>query len=428
MFKPVVVVGAGLAGLVCARKLHQAGVPVIVVDADDRAGGKLKTDEVGGFLLDRGSQKFFTAYPNASRELDLEALDLKPFKKGAFIYHGNDLHLLEQQSFLQAFKSKFAVARDKTIPKADKQRLSRLSSSLGELSPRQIYRMNAMTGMEYLEEQGFGDEIIDRLFRPLFGGVFLDHDLNVDSRQLAFVWSMMEQGETAVPTKGIEAIPAQIAADIPRYLFRFDSRVSEVLKDANGHACGVRFDTSEVLEASKVVIATESDEAARLIGHPTAEGFKSSICLYFETPTPCVDGPDLVLNGTGEGLVNHVVAVTNAAPSYAPAGKHLAAAMIIGTSDLSDEFLAEKAKEELNNWLPQKGAYMWRFIRAYRLRHAQLLQPVGFIENRTGNATSVPDLYKAGEFTQNSSIDGAIRSGMECAALLLAEREATEAA
>lgn len=428
MVKPVVVVGAGLAGLVCARRLHQAGVPVLVVDADDRPGGRLKTDQVGGFLLDRGFQVLFTAYPNASRELDLAALKLGEFRRGAYIFHGSGLHLLEPQSFAQMFRSRFQMLKDKTIPLADKKLLAKFSASEGQMSPRQAFASDPMSGEEYLENYGFGDEMMERFLRPFFGGIFLDKDLAVDSRQLLFVWAMMNQGKTVVPAEGIQTIADQIAADIPRYLFRFGNRVSEVIRDGKGYPTGVRFDTTEVLEASEVVIATEADEAARLLGQPTMDGCQSSTCLYFETATPVVDGPYLVVNGSGTGIVNHVAPVSSAAPTYAPAGKHLAAVTVLGNPGQSDEELAEIAKKELNEWVPDKGAYMWRFIRAYRVRFAQMAQPVGFVEKLGGNVTSQDGLYRAGEFTENSSIDGAIRSGMECAALILSNREAAEAA
>lgn len=428
MVKPVVVVGAGLAGLVCARRLHRAGVPVLVVDADDRPGGRLKTDIVGGFLLDRGFQVLFTAYPNASRELDFDALKLGAFKQGAYIYHGSGLHLLEPQTLAQMFKSKFTMLKDKTIPLADKRLLAKFSTSVGHMSPREAFAGDPMPTDEYLRDFGFGDEIMDRFFRPFLGGIFLDKELAVDSRQFCFVWGMLNQGQTVVPANGIQAIADQIAADIPRYLFRFGNRVSEVLRDSHGHPTGIRFDTTETLEASEVVVATEADEAARLLGQPTMEGHKSSTVLYFETATPMVDGAYLALNGSGTGIVNHVAPISNAAATYAPARKHLAAVTVLGNPAQSDEELAEIAKQELNDWVPTKGAYMWRFIRGYRVRFAQMAQPVGFVEKLGGNMSNQDGLYRAGEFTENSSIDGAIRSGMECAALILSHREAAEAA
>jgi protoporphyrinogen oxidase len=190
----------------------------------------------------------------------------------------------------------------------------------------------------------------------------------------------------------------------------------------------VKFDTTEVISASTVVVATEAPEARRLVGQSLDTEFKSSTCLYFETPTPMVDGGYLVLNGSGNGIVNHVAPLSNVSPGYAPAGKHLASVTILGNPAQSDEELAETAKKELNEWVPAKGAYMWRFIRGYRVAQAQMVQEVGFAEHLPSNATSRSGLYWAGEFTQNSSIDGAIRSGLDAAALVLSEREAAEAA
>jgi phytoene dehydrogenase-like protein len=240
--------------------------------------------------------------------------------------------------------------------------------------------------------------------------------------------SMMSQGQNVLPSQGMQAITDQIASGIPRYLFRMGNRVSEVIRDANGNPTGVRFDTNETLDASDVVIATEADIAAKLANHPTAQGHKSSTTLYFETGTPAVDGPYLVLNGSGTGIVNHVAPISNVAPTYAPPEKHLASVSLIGNPTGTDEELAETVKSELNAWFPAKGTYMWRFIRTYRVRFAQMAQPVGFSEHLPGNATNHDGLYWAGEFTENSSIDGAIRSGMECAHRLLSDHEETEAA
>ncbi|MGA1525128.1 MAG: FAD-dependent oxidoreductase, partial [Planctomycetota bacterium] len=85
MQRPVLVVGAGLAGLTCARALSAAGVPVRVLDAADAVGGRVRTDVVEGFRLDRGFQVLQTAYPEARRALDYGALELRPFEPGALV-------------------------------------------------------------------------------------------------------------------------------------------------------------------------------------------------------------------------------------------------------------------------------------------------------------------------------------------------------
>ena len=82
----VVVVGAGLAGLTAADRLTRDGLEVIVIESSDSVGGRVRTDQVGGFLLDRGFQVLNTGYPAARRILDLDALDLREFRRAALLY------------------------------------------------------------------------------------------------------------------------------------------------------------------------------------------------------------------------------------------------------------------------------------------------------------------------------------------------------
>ena len=99
---PVLIVGAGLAGLTCALRLHEAGIPVQVIEASDGVGGRVRTDEVEGFLLDRGFQVYLSAYPEAGKLLDLDALGLRPFSPGALVYDGEKLIRLMDVSDLRS--------------------------------------------------------------------------------------------------------------------------------------------------------------------------------------------------------------------------------------------------------------------------------------------------------------------------------------
>ena len=80
-----IIVGAGLAGLACARALVRAGRRVRVIEAGDHVGGRVTTDTVEGFRIDRGFQVYNDAYPEGRRQLDLAALGLGRFEPGAVV-------------------------------------------------------------------------------------------------------------------------------------------------------------------------------------------------------------------------------------------------------------------------------------------------------------------------------------------------------
>src|SRR4028118_296815 len=90
----VVIVGAGLAGLTCAKVLAECGVEVVVFEASDGVGGRVRTDERDGFLLDRGFQVYFTSYPVSRRHLDHGALDFRVFDPGALVHRGSERSVL----------------------------------------------------------------------------------------------------------------------------------------------------------------------------------------------------------------------------------------------------------------------------------------------------------------------------------------------
>src|SRR5271166_910876 len=90
----ILIVGAGLAGLCCARRLAEAGVSVQIIEASDGIGGRVRTDEVEGFLLDRGFQVLLTAYPEAKKILDYEQLDLREFEPGAIVRRDGGFHTI----------------------------------------------------------------------------------------------------------------------------------------------------------------------------------------------------------------------------------------------------------------------------------------------------------------------------------------------
>ncbi|GMV87890.1 MAG: oxidoreductase [Chthonomonas sp.] len=412
MPKPVVIVGAGLAGLIAARRLSEAQVPFLVLDADDRAGGRLKTDVVDGFRLDRGFQTLFTAYPTPQAELDMGKLDLRVFASGAEVFDGVKRHGLQFDR-----RDVSLILFNRFVSWPDKFRLGAWAKHLEDSTEADLRHEEDTTAETYLRRFGFSERLLDTFMRPFYGGVFLDRGLQFSSNQFNWVSKMLVEGDTVVPNQGIEAIPAQLAASLPTSAFRFKTRVAG-LKKEGGRVTGVVTEDGETIEASAVILATSASESARLAGIAAPSNGPTSVCMYFETPEPVIKSKFIVLNGSGEGLANHVVPVTNLCPAAAPAGKHLTSVTLLDGADRTDTYLDFVIRKEMAAWFPGANPKQWRHLRTYRVRNAQLAQAPGFQKHAPGIETQTPGLFLAGEWVDNSSIEGAMRSGDRCGRLV----------
>lgn len=413
MSRPVVVVGAGLAGLVCARRLNRKGREVLVLDASDRPGGRLKTNEVGGFRIDQGFQVYFTSYPNAQSEVVLDSLRMGYFVPGAAVWDGKRLHEVRSDDDL-------AMAFNPFLPLGDKLRILSWSLELSRMSYEEVWQMEEASAEEMLRGRGFSDKFLDRFARPFFGGIFLDRSLETSSRMFSFVWKMLNEGKIGIPAEGMEAIPRQIAADLPASSLRMNAKVSSLIR-REGRVVGVRLSDGEEILADEVVVAVEAPEAARLAGVAVVGGAKSSATVAFDAPEPIGEEALLVLNGPGLGRVNHVVDISAVCPRAAPAGRRLITATMLGIPAEDDLTVAKGARYEVSQMLPKADVMSWRPLKVDRIPYAQMPQPPGFREGLPG-AEGQEGLWLAGEFNTYSSIDGAILSGQECARALLGSR------
>ena len=86
----VLIIGAGIAGLTAARLIFEQGFSCLLLEASDAVGGRVKTDEHEGFLLDHGFQVLLTAYPEAQALLNYDFLALQPFYNGSLIWTGEN--------------------------------------------------------------------------------------------------------------------------------------------------------------------------------------------------------------------------------------------------------------------------------------------------------------------------------------------------
>ncbi len=413
------VLGAGLSGLCAARTLQRAGVHAEVLEAGGGVGGRVQTDLHDGFLLDRGFQVLFTAYPAIQEEFDLDALIPMPFEAGALIHFNGKLHPISDP--FRRPHTLLTAIRSPLFGMSDKLKTASLRLKLMGLTIDEIFALPDLTLQAYLRDFGFTDDYLDHFIRPFYGGIFLERDLSTSSRMFAFLYKMLAEGDSVLPAKGMGELGKQIAADLSANSVRPNTPVRELVKTGE-RVTGVRLEDGTTLDADDVIVATDAETAARLTGLNLPTEHRASTCLYFSVPEPFTPEKLILLFTEPGSLVNNAAFVTNVAPTYAPAGKHLFCATVLGSPPLGDADLVASVRAELGEKLPNANVAAWEFLTLYRITWAQFAQPPGIFDRLPSVATGVPGLTLAGEITQQSSLHGALVAGRAAAYSVLSGR------
>jgi phytoene dehydrogenase-like protein len=419
-----VIVGAGVAGLTCARMLDKAGKPVLVLEASDGVGGRVRSDNIDGYIMERGFQVLFTAYPAAKRQLDYDRLDFRTFEPGAIICKDTKRSILTDPS--RDPGSALPAALTLVVSPLDKLKVLQLALELKSKSRGDILTGPDETTESYLRKRGFSSAMINNFFRPFFAGIFLENKLQTSAKNFRFDYKMLSDGQTVVPARGMGQISEQLAEPLKKKgLVRLNTKVAELLQDGE-RVSGVRLQGGEIIEAERVVISTPAPEAARLTGQPMPQGNTSTINLYWSGDRSFYKGKKILLNANPDPFVNNAVLATNVAPEAAPPGKHLLSATILGVPDLDDETLFKKGMQDLRRMFSgdieaQHALDTFKPLKVYRIPYAQFAQVPGYHPTLPLNETGRPGLWFAAEFTEASSLNAAMVSGEKAAKAILRE-------
>lgn len=395
----VIIVGAGLAGLSAAREIQRHGLSVIVLESSDAVGGRVRTDIVDGFQLDRGFQVMLTAYPELQTQVDMRALDLRPFDPGALVWRNGTGHAVSDP-----FRKPQTLATTAFAPIGsvfDKARIVVLRARVLRRKPAALLGGQDVSTDVALRAFGFSTKIINRFFRPLFGGIQLDPHLATSRRMFDVIFRSLSEGQSVLPSRGMHALPLQMASRLSEGTVHLNTRVSAV------DGAKVTLVSGESISVRAVVVATDGPTASSLLGIPLVESRKVG-CVYFSADTPPTKEKYVVLDGTGNGPVLNVAVISNVAPSYAPADKHLIVAALPGVTDGDLEAMS---REQLRSWWgPQVDD--WKHLRTYVINHGGPVQKPPFSPKQRvdlGNG-----LFVCGDHRDTGSIQGAMFSGRRC--------------
>ena len=395
-----VIVGAGLVGLTAAVELEKFNLKLLIIDAEDRAGGRIKTDHEGGFLLDHGFQVFLDAYPEAKNQLDYQSLNLKSFNPGALCFDRYKKFEVHDTS-----RNKGALPKMLFSPVGsfmDKVRMGNLSARLRASSLEEIFERPEHSTEDYLKQSRYTKKIINRFFKPFFSGIFLDNELQTSSRMFEFVFKMLAEGNATLPAKGMEAIPMQLRGKLERTEFRFHTKAVQVSPQS------VTTSEGDTISCKGVIVATEADKL--ILGYESSMKWQQTATYYFSADQSPFSKQLIALNYHKESDINLFSVPSEIAPSYAPKGKHLICVSLKNIPKESTEEVAEGIKRELSLAFGN-SVLQWKFLKNYHIHKAlptpeNMKSEIPFTETRLK-----PGLYLAGDYLLNGSINGAMRSG-----------------
>ncbi|MEO3930945.1 FAD-dependent oxidoreductase [Micromonosporaceae bacterium B7E4] len=506
----VVIVGAGLAGLAAARRLHRAGTPWLLVEAAERLGGRVGTDAVDGYLIDRGFQVVNTGYPRLSALVDLTSLGLGYFTQGVLVRRGETLHRM-----VHPLRDPLGAARTVLTGLADAAGVGRLanasvglggpsgnasvglggpsgnasvglggrsgnasvglggrsgnasvglggrsgSASAGHDGPRNgsagigrpgeapkgedvdrvvggrladvrrissvgrasdrlrlaalaarcaslpVHRLLAApeTSTEAaLRRAGLSDRIVEELLRPFLSGVFGERELTTSSHVFAMIVRSFARGRIGLPAAGIAALPEAVAAPLPESLIALGVSATSLRP-------GLVRTSAGAVRCRAVLVAADPATATALLPPLGRVRMNTLTTYYHSTAEPPLDEPILLLDGDRRELVANTVVVSRAAPTYAPAGRHLVATSVAGPVVPPEPVVrAELARlygRPVDDWEHLTTVSVPEALPAAPAPQGRLRKPVALGEG----------IFVAGDHRGSPSVQGALASGWRAA-------------
>ncbi|MCH7411927.1 FAD-dependent oxidoreductase [Belliella sp. R4-6] len=404
----VIVIGAGISGLIAAYELERSGISPILLEGTDRVGGRVTTDEVDGFLLDRGFQVLLTAYPEAKRYLDFEELKLKKFDSGAIILNPGSSFTIQDP--LRQPSAMLGMAFSPVGTLRDKLKIYKLTKQLSKKSIDEIFESNDISTLAYLKGFGFSDKIIDNFFKPFFKGIFLENELSTSARMFQFVFKMFGEGFAAVPEGGMRMISEHLRSK----LNQTDLRLNTVVEKIEGNQVWLK--NGEIIQADKIIIASRPDRILTQM-EGQLKPYRFVYNLYFSLEKSFLARPIIGLIPDDKFLINNIVFMTDVSKTYSSNKKALLSVSVVKKVE-NPSSLEKLVSIELEALSGISSEY-FKHIKTYEIKEA--LPDVDDMKSNLPftNSKVYDHIFLAGDYLLNGSINAAMTSGRKAVEAML---------
>lgn len=404
----VVIVGGGLSGLTAAKILKAAGKSIKLIEACDRIGGRVRTDYIDGFLFDRGFQVLLTAYPEAKEILNYKSLNLHYFDPGAIILNEGGITAISDPT--RNPRKIWETLTSSAGSLADKLLILKLKRHLSNKKIDELFNGSSQTTLEFLKGYGFSEKMIANFFKPFFGGVFLEDELETPSEMFTFLFKMFSEGNAALPALGMGMISKQLAKSFTEQIVLNEKVI--VVNEGS-----VLTDKGNLFNSNYIILATDEVSLPDSFARSAACG-RSVTNIYFSADAKPLKSKSIILNASASKMVNNIAVLNNVSPYYAPVNKSLLSVSILGDHQMeSSHVLAKQAVIELSKWF--KGAVNWQHIRTYTIPYALPRKDFYKYKPDLNDVKVTERIFRCGDYLLNGSINAAIKSGRIAAEAIL---------
>ncbi|MDH6584161.1 phytoene dehydrogenase-like protein [Streptomyces sp. SAI-208] len=444
----VVIVGAGVAGLSAAHRLTSQGVTVAVLEAAPGVGGRMSTEKVDGFRLDRIGQLLSTAYPELRLTPGLDGLVLRPFAPGVLL-HGDGRHhrvdapagARSARGALRAVRALASAPRgvpgpglvgasrraafrvlpgagQGSVPRStrgaaplggavDQARLGAALTRLAHVPVERLLARPELPAGKALAARGLPARTIDGFLRPLLAALLCDPALTTSSRCADLALRSFAAGRLCVPEGGAETLPELLARTLPTGTVHTGVRVTSVATTS------VTTAEHGEIRCRAVLLATDARAAARLLPGLRVPDFHPVTVVHHTTDDPPRTGSALLLDADRGGPVAHTAVMSEVDPSRSPAGRALISSTVLGEppSDLDTAVRTHLAR------LYGTSTHRWETLAVHHTREAVPAMPAPHDLRRP--VRLLAGLYVCGDHRDTSTVQGALHSAHRATTAIL---------